>query len=224
MASHDASIFPDWEPLRNVAGWYEFRHANRRVLIKNIDFSPDETNTGGDLVYIRQQPDAAIFVQYKRLTEPTRAVKGWTFRDDGRLRQQLDRLIMESGKLMPASLPLSGHTDYRLNDQTGFLKFVDARPVASDGLSPLAGCYLPAEYARAVLHELEDDRGRLPPMDPRKVRCLDSQTFVRLVADGWIGSCSPGTKAIAARMLPMLRDERTGEVTYVFDDPAARSA
>jgi hypothetical protein len=223
MISQDAALFPDWEHGRNIGGWYEFRRTGRQVFVKNIDFTKDEADMGGDLVYLRRQPDAAIIVQYKRLREPAGKRTGWTFHDDKRLRRQLDRMLDVDRRLAPRTLQLGGATDYRLNDSVGFVKFVDSRPVAPDGLSPLEGCYLPAEYARALLHDLaETGQGALPPFNPRDHRTIDSQTFVRLVSEGWIGSYAGGTKALSEQLLPMLRDERSGEVTCVFDQPMAQ--
>jgi hypothetical protein len=220
MATQDASVFPGWQMSRSIGGWFEFLNGGRRVLMKNIDFSSQETDTGGDLVYIRRNPDTALVVQYKRLHRPTSRTPGWTFRNDGRIYRQLDKMLEVDCSLARTSFALGGSDEYRLNEQIGFVKFVDARPLKSTGMEPLDGCYLPAQYGRDVLRELEDPDGKWKrAFNPRAVRNIDSRTFVQLVKEGWIGSCAEGTEAISAKLLPMLRDERSGEVTCVFDEP-----
>jgi hypothetical protein len=216
MLAQDSVIVPEWSHATPSFGWYCFEKNRRRLYIKNIDFSPTETRTGGDLLYIRRQPDAIVAVQYKRLLEIR---GGWQFRDDGRLSGQLDRLVAldAEGASSEAS---EASDDIRLSNTVGFVKFVDARPVIDRETSGLLeGCYLPAAYARTRREWRSGKGGPRELYNPREDRYLDSQTFVRLVAGGWLGGSATLTSKFIDEHLPRLVSEATGETTLAFDEP-----
>ena len=219
MIDTDAIIpFPGWELSRTKAGWFEFLNGQRRLFVKNIDVEKLEVSTGGDLIYIRRNPSAAVVVQYKQLKRTQRS--GWIFYNDGRLLRQLDTMIALSDKLIgggQSALPTSD--EYRLNNQFGYVKFIDERPVVPDDNQMLDGVYLPADYCRMLLKELEGKDGRwLTPFNPRKVRHFDATKFVHLVSDNWVGLMAGGAAEIDKVALPTSTDERTGDRTVIFDE------
>jgi hypothetical protein len=113
----------------------------------------------------------------------------------------------------------SNPAECRLDGGVGYVKFVDAQPVAGDGLSPLPGCYLPAHFARVLLERTARDTGRLPPFDPRTSRYIDTQTFHTLVAGGWIGTNASVAALLGDTYLPFLNSPGSGPRTMAFDEP-----
>jgi hypothetical protein len=239
MAQTDAALFPGWDRSRVIDGWFEFRAGERRVLIKNVDQEPAESHTGGDLIYLRRNPDLAVVVQYKRLTRRQEHAP-WLFYDDHRLMGQLANLIAldteppqdgtnrngaadPTGE-RPETLAIDDPADYRLGPRAGYVKFVDVEPLGGDGLSPLPGCYLPADFAHSVLATTARDSGSLPPFNPRKTRYIDSQTFVTLVAGGWIGTRADVAAILGDKYLPRLRNLVSGSLTMAFDEPLTPAA
>ena len=53
----DSAVFPGWErSAYSRGGWWEFRNKGRRLLVKNINVSPQENRTGADLVLCASRP------------------------------------------------------------------------------------------------------------------------------------------------------------------------
>jgi hypothetical protein len=188
----DSVVFPGWERSTNSrGGWWEFRSKGRRLLVKNINVSPQESRTGADLVYVRRNPDAFVLVQYKLLQrlQDGRLV----FRPDGRLDSQVTRMLTLEN--MPRGNVSADETGtYRLGQGFSFVKFVlpeAARPERPGELMP--GYYFPSEYTRRVL--IKPDTGPLGGsvyfVNDR--RYLSPETFARLVRDSWIGSTGDAT-------------------------------
>lgn len=233
MSATDAVLMPGWDMNRVIAGWIEFQGSgNRRIFIKNVDQQPAESQEGGDLIYIRENPDLAVVVQYKRLMR-TKSNAAYRFYDDDRLLGQLENLISLDRDPDPTSseeelsAAKSGQvheqTPFRLGYEGGFVKFVDSAPVAGDGLSLLPGCYLPARHAQELIAATARPNGGLPPFDPRAGSYLDTHMFASLVSGGWIGAGPLVRRRLADEYLPRVRDEATGAVVLAFDLPQTRS-
>lgn len=211
----DAAAFPGWERAAySQGGWWEFRSKGRRLLVKNINVSPQETRTGADLVYVRRAPDAFVLVQYKLLEKLSDG--RLVFRPDGRLDGQIARMLALENTPRGSVITDSTET-YRLCDGFSFVKFVfpeAARPVRPGELAP--GFYIPGEYARRVL--------LTPEMGPQggsvhfitNHRHLSSDTFARLVRDSWIGSTGDATSLL--RQAFNLRDS-DADLVLAVDEP-----
>jgi hypothetical protein len=211
----DSVAFPGWERSAfSRGGWWEFRNKGRRLLVKNINVSPQENHTGADLVYVRRDPDAFVLVQYKLLQQ----LKGGrlVFRPDGRLDSQVTRML--SLENMPlGSVPADDIGTYRLGQGFSFVKFVlpaAARPERPGELVP--GFYFPSEYIRRVL--IKPDTG---PQGGNVYfvsdhRHLSSETFARLVRDSWIGSTGDATALL--RKTFSLRDS-DADLVLAVDEP-----
>jgi hypothetical protein len=211
----DAAVFPDWERAAySQGGWWEFRNKGRRLLVKNINVSPQETRTGADLVYVRRAPDTFVLVQYKLLEKLSDG--RLVFRPDGRLDGQIARMLALENTRQDSAITESAET-YRLGDGFSFVKFVfpeAARPVRPGGLTP--GFYLPGEYARRAL--------LTPEMGPQggsvhfitNHRYLSSDTFARLVRDSWVGSTGDATSLL--RQAFNLRDS-DADLVLAVDEP-----
>jgi hypothetical protein len=101
-----------------------------------------------------------------------------------------------------------------------FVKFVIPMPYRPSVDELLPGYYLPSELVRLYLDHgmARGPRGgqllRVP-----ELRYIDSQTFVRLVQDCWIGSHGELSRLLG-RILLYLKDPTTaGDSTVAYDVP-----
>lgn len=193
----DASRFLDWDSMPGtVGGWFEFRKGDRQLLVKNIDVSTPEAKTGADLVYVSFDPDTVVLVQYK-LLEELKTTGEMIFRDDGRLADQLDRVLRYSRTGDPDS---GAPADARLGDDIGFVKFIESRDLRSDTARSVrpAGAYHPAELVSRMLKKPTLGPHGGPIHRVREWRSIDGETFARLVRDQWIGSRGDATDELFA--------------------------
>jgi hypothetical protein len=215
MLTDDSQRMPGWHPSGpSVGGWFEFSNSGRRLLIRDID-REREKESGSDLIYIRESPATIILVQYKRLTTSKGEL---SYRDPKRLHSQLLRIISfeeDSKAALPASN--TGVDSYRLSEISGFVKFVETRPLKSETDDPLHGYYCPARYYNDILDLLAkaDKLASSAIFTPE--RYIDTQTFIRLVSGGWIGSRSSASLELADKLGALLRDTGSGETTIAVE-------
>ena len=149
VITDETSVFPGWDrQLYSSGGWWEFRNKGRRLLIKNINVSTQESRTGADLVYVRRNPDAFVLVQYKLLEQLSDGRP--IFRPDGRLDSQIEKMLVLEN-LPTGALP-DNLENYRVGPGFSFVKFVlpsAVRPERPGELTP--GYYFPSEFARRIL-------------------------------------------------------------------------
>lgn len=202
---------------RSTRGWVEFRSKGRRLLVKNIDRSNDETITGADLVYVRRDPDALVLVQYKMLDELNPGNYVYR-RDPDRLHSQIERMLQYE------SLATTGSTEpgmgsYRIGPGFSFVKFIQdpgSKILDLDELTP--GVYLPAAVAKMML-DLPDAGPRGGKIyHVRKRRYIDTETFARLVQDSWVGSTGRATEILinTLGLMPMTLREN---LILAVDEP-----
>lgn len=215
MLTDDSQRMPGWQPSGpSVGGWFEFFNSGRRLLIRDID-REREKESGSDLIYVRESPATIILVQYKRLVTS----KGErSYRDPKRLRSQLLRIISfeeDSKSALPAN-----NTDvdsYRLSEISGFVKFVETRPLKSETDEPLHGYYCPARYYYDILERLAKDNKLASSAIFTPDRYIDTQTFTRLVSGGWIGSRSSASLELANKLGALLQDTGSDETTVAVE-------
>jgi hypothetical protein len=213
MLTDDSQRMPGWRPSGpSNGGWFEYLNAGRRLLIRDID-REREKESGSDLIYIRESPATVILVQYKRLT-PSKGEL--SYREPKRLHEQLSRIISfeEESK---ASAQDSATDSYRLSEIPGFVKFVETRPLKGDADEPLHGYYCPARY----YHDILDPFAKSDQLASSAIftpdRYIDTQTFIRLVSGGWIGTRSSASLALADKLGALLRDTGSGETTIAIE-------
>lgn len=213
----DASRFPDWERSGTTHnGWWAYLREGRRLLIKNINVSPEESQTGADLVYVHRHPDAVVLVQYKVLT--SLADGRPIFRPDGRLDDQVTRMAGFEA-MEPGAVDGDALDTYRISRGFSFVKFVEPTAArAPRGAGDLhRGYYFPTDLARRML--------RAPGVGPNggavhyvtKHRSLPSAVLEALVRDVWVGS----TGDITARLRSILglTAEDSTSLVLAFDEP-----
>lgn len=216
----DAGAFPGWDRSEHTrGGWWEFRSAGRRLLVKNINVSPQENQTGADLVYVRREPDAFVLVQYKLLATLSNGRP--LFRADGRLEAQVQRML-ELENSPPGTFAADDLDTYRIGNGFSFAKFV--LPSAAQTERPgelVPGYYLPSEFARRVLLAPDSGPNGGAVHYVAETGHLTSDMFARLVRDGWIGSTGDVTAFL--RSVFNLRDTSDALVIAV-DEPTGNPA
>jgi hypothetical protein len=215
MLTDDSQRMPGWRPSGpSVGGWFEFFNSGRRLLIRDID-REREKESGSDLIYVRESPATIILVQYKRLTTSKGEL---SYRNPKRLHSQLLRIISfeEDHK---AALPANNTSvdSYRLSEISGFVKFVETRPLKSETDDPLHGYYCPARYYYDILEALAKAGKLASSAIFTPERYIDTQTFIRLVSGGWIGSRSSASLELADKLGALLRDTGSGETTIAVE-------
>jgi len=215
VIADDAVVFPGWDrSVYSQRGWWEFRSGGRRLLVKNINASPQESRTGADLVYVRRDPEVFVLVQYKLLDQLADGQE--IFRPDGRLNNQVTRLLSLENTPRGSESP-DDTVSYRLGSGFSFVKFVlpsAARPERPGELTP--GYYFPSEFARRVL--------LAPASGPQggvvhyvaSHRSISSETFARLVRDTWVGSTGDAT--VLLREIFGFRD-RVADLVLAVEEP-----
>lgn len=217
----DTAGFLDWDAAGHAFnGWFLFRSGDRQLLVKNINFQPEEPKTGADLVYVRSEPNSVVLVQYKMLTSDKGSYE-YYFRDDGRLGGQINvmlKLAEMRTKIMDLDpSELSAPDEYRISPDFGFVKFVEPVQPTQNGnqMSLPAGRYHPA---RGVLRMLANPT-KGPGGGERHVvsqwRSLDGETFAKLVRDQWVGSIGDVTKDL----FEILGLEPCGPVYLAIEEP-----
>ena len=217
----DTAGFLDWDAVGHAFnGWFLFRSRERQLLVKNVNFQPEEPKTGADLVYVRSEPNSVVLVQYKMLTNDKDSYE-YYFRDDGRLTAQINVMLKfsemrpEIGEIDPSRS--SAPDEYRISPDIGFVKFVE--PVQpsqiGDQMGLPSGRYHPA---RGVLRMLANP-AKGPGGGERHIvsrwRSLDGETFAKLVRDQWVGSIGDVTK----ELFEILGLEPGGPVFLAVEEP-----
>lgn len=184
-------LLPDWARLDAPDAWYKFQRGSREMFLREIHVDRGESLTGGDLVYVRRRPDAALLVQYKRLTLNDRADVARCPIDE-RFRKQLAKLTRfgENDEPFTARSP----EDYRMNGGAGWVKLIEDRPYLRGEGQVYEGYYFPAAYFLSLLDQSESS---FLDLNLKEDRTISSDLFIRLASAGWIGTPGRATSDIA---------------------------
>jgi hypothetical protein len=168
----------------------------RRIEIVNVNATPVENRLGTDMIYYHHPTHSFVLVQYKRL-DPRRK----EYRVDERLHQQMDRLEKVSQLSREPARP----HEWRLAQDSCFLKFAYWRDTATSSSDLAPGMYLPLSYTRLLLDDdctLGKRGGRIISYE-RVGRYLVSSEFTDLVKLGLVGTI--GTSVEQLRDLGLQR-------------------
>lgn len=122
----DASQFPGFDAIApDLTGKAVFEKRNEKLTIYIANKLPLEEMFGVDLIYINETKGNIVMVQYKMLEESNQknGASDWLFRPNEQLDKEIKRMM----------LPLSEKpfTDYRLNHDPFFFKFVKRKVVGN---------------------------------------------------------------------------------------------
>lgn len=210
-------LLPDWQRSDAPDAWYRFDKGGRRLFLREIHVDRGEHELGGDLVYLRQSPDAMVLVQYKRAVMGEKVTSA-NCRVDARFREQLVRMVAAGRALNePENRSPSRSIDYRLSSAVGYLKIIEDRPLVRAQGHVYRGYYFPAELMLSLLDESQD--GRLA-INLDEDRFIDSDTFIRLAAGGWIGTGLATTRHLLKRLQSDDLLPPNTDTTVAIDVPA----
>lgn len=215
LISDDAAVLPGWERAQvSAGGWWEFRHRNRQMLIKNINAQPAEAATGADLVYLSREPDSVVVVQYK-LVEVLPSSGRQIYRLERRLAEQVAKMR----RLERSVVPQQSLAGYRLGPGFTFVKLLHPVTALRRGRDELVpGRYFPSELMGRLLRapDAGPRGGKLIYVDDH--RSMDAETFVRLVRDTWVGSVGDVFQLIPSLM--RRAGVNAASITVAIDEPA----
>jgi hypothetical protein len=184
----DARNFLDWIGTETThAAAMTFRSGPRSLTIVNANKAGLEKSTGADLIYFNSRASSFVFVQYKMFEKST---KEWLYYPDSQFSKELGRLQDIEMIAAGESEDSDNHYSYRLGPPVTYFKFCrrDAGFEYLD-VNLMKGYYVPAEYVDALMSSMAGPKGakRIVAAGLNH-RSLNSATFSRLVATGYIGT------------------------------------
>ncbi|WP_314224117.1 hypothetical protein [Streptomyces zaehneri] len=179
----EAPRFDDWRGLGDVRCDIHVLEdsTGRRLEIVNVNATPVESRLGTDMIYYHHPTHSFVLVQYKRL-----ASRGKEYRVNKQLLDQMDRLEQVAEL---SAKPARSH-EWRLSQDSCFLKFAHWRDGAAPTSELAHGMYIPLSYARVLLDDdctLGKKGGRIFSYE-RVGRYLVGSEFAELVKHGMVGT------------------------------------
>ena len=202
VIEHDARSFPGFTLMRSdVTGRAMFEKRDERIEIITANKRPLEQVFGIDLILVNLVHSNIAMLQYKmleRVDAPGGSVD-WIYRPDDQLENEIDRMRIFSKDLGPV-------TDYRLNPEMFYLKFVkrDASIHSSAIITPLAHF----DFLRSDANFRGEHGGFIVTYERLGGRYLREIPFLDLVRSGYIGARTATADQIKPLIDAVLRNER----------------
>lgn len=207
MVNHDLGAFGDWDVvMRSAVGAVEFREGGRRLTVVNVNRTAIEAVLGVDLIYLNEQYNAFVLVQYKRMTKSESL--GWIYRPDGNHDAEVERMLKIPAD--PAD-PVDSF-NFRLDPDACYFKLCESAVLDPTSRELLKGMYLPLGYMLAAEQTARGPRGGRAFGYQTVPRHLNNTQFVQLVQDGWIGSAG----AISNQLRDFVEDRLKGGSSVVL--------
>ena len=183
VINYDASELPGFKQIeKDVTGRAIFENnRGEMMVIYTANRLPLEEMLGVDLIYINRTKGNIVMIQYKML-EQEKSGEGnyWIYRADERLAKQIAKMVI------PDSLGSS--SDYRLNSDPFYFKFVKRRPSVGDSSRSFL---ISLEHLRKILSSpnAEGPRGGIRlDYDALDGTYLTESDIVGLIRSGYIGT------------------------------------
>ena len=202
VIEHDARQFPEFTlASSDITGRAVFEKGSERLEVITANRRRLEEVLGVDLIYLNAIKQNMVMVQYKML-EPLGDGRDtdWVYRPDEQLERQLARMRSFGSRGAP------GLSEYRLNPQAFYLKFV--RRDASLGRTPIT---IPIEH----FEKLRNDPACAGPGGAFRIsfntlngRYLRQRTFFDLIRSGYIGTYTETTGDLEELIEEILRNKR----------------
>ncbi|TYK43657.1 hypothetical protein [Actinomadura decatromicini] len=185
MIEYDSQQFPGWDNDTSQqirSDIKTFTDGDGRFMeIMSINATPVESRTGVDLLYLRNDLQSVVGVQYKILNQRSYLNPDQRFRDQlRRMRYWTDRFPHKKDSA----------EDWRLSEDWTYAKLLEAGAMYANPAHILPGHYIALGYAEALLN----DPASLGPgggvqLGPRTAhRHLNNSTFIGLLQRAAIGS------------------------------------
>lgn len=191
VVREDAFQLPGFYAIApDVTGRAVFEKRDERLVIYTANKLPLEKMLGVDLIYINDTRGNIIMVQYKMLVESKQddESRDWLFRPDSQLYEEIARMQLPAFKRTI--------TDYRLNRNPFFFKFVKRRIVDDSHQSFLVSL----DHLNQILTSTkakgprEGIRLSYETLDGTYLRETD---MISLIRSGYIGTHRAETEALA---------------------------
>ena len=210
--AYDAGRFLDFAKVDHPAGLVTFVNRGERLVVLNVNRQPLERTTGADLIYLNENTDCWVLVQYKSLRREERADGSGSrlaYRPtgDAQLQAELDRM-----RKLPMSADDGTPAAYRLHAGSCFLKF--CKPVSSlehASRELVSGMYLPLDYYDVLVasEETRGPKGGVVIGYDTVRRTVPNDLFIGLVRGGWVASRGAATETLTELVLAGLSSDRS---------------
>lgn len=214
---HEAQVLDGWlsQESRNfdVATFQDPNNGARRMSIFYADKEQLERQTGTDLVYYRHHRAGFILVQYKRMrTAP--GSREATYYPDDQLRKELAR-----AKALPAAAPPRDANDWRLSEDSFYVKLVADDLARPTGNKLVRGMYLPGSLVDLLL--ASGDRNEVPKGWSAKnlTTYLSNEEFLQLAKQGYVGTRGATTAEIKRLITSAFAEDKGMIVAIDETDP-----
>jgi hypothetical protein len=199
MVGHDAlAALPGWDRDIDPSHAYAFTDASgERLTIMNVGGDRPETKLGVDLIYWRQEPNAFVLVQYKRLLKDGSTWRYWPSSDPN-FKKEIDRMhsVLQAIGALPA--PAEVHSDFRLMANPFFFKFCPAIQGTRRPEELIKGMYVPLRFWELLEADgvLTGPKGGVSITHQSAPRWINNTLFADLVADAWVGTAGGASQFI----------------------------
>ena len=202
VIEHDARVVPGFTLSgSDLTGRAVFRKGTEVLEVITANKRPLEEVLGVDLIYLNAVKQNVVMVQYKML-EVTRnePETDWLYRPDGQLKKELSRMQLFNRAHAP------GPTEYRINPQVFYLRFV-----RRDAVVGQSAVIMPIEHFEII----QRDPASQGPKGAFRIsyealdgRYLRQDGFLELVRSGYIGAYAKTTGALTALIRAVLKGNR----------------
>ena len=202
VVSGDASQLPGFDAIESdVTGRTVFERGAERLTIYTANRLPLEEMLGVDLIYINETKGNIVMVQYKMLEEERRRNGGsdWLFRPNKQSQDEVARMQL------PASH--GAMTDYRLNSNPFFFKFVQRKLIGSTPKSFLVSL----DHLKQIIGSpgARGPRGGVRiSYDTLDGAYLRKSDMINLICSGYIGTHRTQTEALATLISQVSKGNR----------------
>ena len=213
VIEHDARSIEGFSLVdSDMTGWALFESGDVRLEVITANKRPLEEVFGVDLILFNRTHGNIVMVQYKMLEASDETSEAdWVYRPNQQLDDELSRMRDFSADLAVAP------TDYRLNSDVFYLKFVKR-----DGSLRKGSVITPVSH----FNLLRSDPGARGPRNGFRVsydslggRYLREKPFLSLVSAGYIG----GHAATTAQLKPIIDAILAGNTALVACIKSSRS-
>ena len=218
MVVNDLNVLPGHELIKTMKyGAAVFEGNGSRLTVILANRQPLETQTGTDLIYYNETFGAFVMVQYKAM-EREGNINVYRF-PNKQLSEEIDRMNLVLAELAKCKADESRKA-YRLNENPFLLKFCSRLQFNPNDKGLVSGMYLPLDYWKRC----ENDPEFLGPRQGKKLtyenvaRYLTNDSFVSMVAGGWIGTSITQSSVMRPAIFETLKSGKALTIAIERDD------
>jgi hypothetical protein len=202
VIEHDARVVPGFTLSgSDLTGRAVFRKGSEVLEVITANKRPLEEVLGVDLIYLNAVKQNVVMVQYKMLEATRNEDKtDWLYRPDGQLGKEQSRMQLFNRTHAP------GPTEYRINPQVFYLRFV-----RRDAVLGQSAVIMPMEHFEVIQRDpaCQGPKGAFRiSYEALEGRYLRQDGFLELVRSGYIGAYAKTTGALTTLINAVLKGDR----------------